>query len=154
MIISKIIVFVSLCVFITESYKEINMEPEELQSSTIHPTALSRCKKSSIYLVQLIGVTISLVSASVIANKIESMMTQNTYSSINEHKTSILSPSQICNNEFGCDRNICWRTCGYFIKVHVVLEILHHGAIPHRTRQLKIIIHVFIQFNVLRVGIV
>lgn len=60
--------------------------------------------------IQLVGITISLVTANLITALFEPSAGVVHLNPISENTT--LKPSPICDADFGCDRGACWRTCG------------------------------------------
>lgn len=119
---------VVLCIFaafytITLAHIVLEMNPDELQriaeilaenylTHNLRPqpiTISAQFKKVSVYALQLLGVTISLVSANILSSAIldppssPQMLITNNVTSI--------APAQMCNRDFGCIRNVCWRAC-------------------------------------------
>lgn len=48
---------------------------------------------------------LSLVGANLLTSVLEPFTNTQMY------KNTTLTPSQICKSDFGCDHNLCWRTC-------------------------------------------
>lgn len=64
-------------------------------------------KKISLCVAKLMGITISLVGANLITSMFESnALPPMTINARSENGTA-KKPSELCNREFGCDRNIC-----------------------------------------------
>lgn len=65
--------------------------------------------KISRSVLQMIGIILTLVGANLLTSKLEPFVahlkTRLNVTSIN------ISPLEICGNDFGCDENICWRSC-------------------------------------------
>lgn len=89
---------------------------------TIRSVILSKIKGFSYNVLQLIGVTLSLIAANVLSplfgTMFDSTTTSTTSTSItlpvrpaNAYSKMILDPFKMCPHDFGCDRNICWRSC-------------------------------------------
>lgn len=124
MLFSKVLIVVlTLCIIINHAQVLINIEPEELQrigeivvthyfresdigqSKSMLKTILLNCKKISTSLIQLIGIMLSLVGANLLASMLE------TYSNSKLNISSTITTMKICNNDFGCNKNLCWRSC-------------------------------------------
>lgn len=73
----------------------------------------SQLRKVLIGVVQLMGITVSLVSASLITNSIQPYALSTPEDEIIPVSTqnNTIKPSDICKFDFGCDENLCWRTC-------------------------------------------
>lgn len=69
---------------------------------------LSGLKKIASGSVQYIGIMVSLVGANVITKMIESSYQSQII--LSENTTSAIE-SEKCPHDFGCDHNVCWRTC-------------------------------------------
>lgn len=111
----------------TSSDIAIDIEPEELQRmgemlirhystrNILHNGGIptSNYRKVLLNVAQLIGITCSLVGANLITNALQPYPAINPQ--INEMIPSIandtIKPSEICKYDFGCDENLCWRTC-------------------------------------------
>lgn len=139
--ISFIIIFSSMV--LTQAHIAIDIEPEEMQriaeilvenylTHNLSPhTTLTRngfflrIKKVSICAVQLIGITVSLVSANLLTSILDPFVVPPTTMAIASNVNNITAsaytptPSQLCNREFGCDRNVCWRSCDAGSSVHL-----------------------------------
>lgn len=127
-----VIFFVCSIIFI-QAHIVIDIDPSELQSigevlveSYLHNnliqrvqslpnTVLIKFRNFSITVLQLIGVTASLVGANIITpifqQKFYTTTTTASVATVLQHGNSTLSPSKMCPHDFGCDRNVCWRTC-------------------------------------------
>lgn len=123
------IIILSLCVFVNQASASISIdiEPEDLQrigeivvgnylrgDTIVRPrtminTIILSCKHFSMNIAQLIGIMLSLVGANLLTTKLEPFTIPNTQTVM--YKNTTLTPSQICKSDFGCDRNLCWRTC-------------------------------------------
>lgn len=75
------------------------------RSRTMINTIISSCKHFSMNIAQLIGIMLSLVGANLLTTMLEPFTNTPMY------KNTTLTPSQICKSDFGCDENLCWRTC-------------------------------------------
>lgn len=132
---SKLIIF-SVFIFLIQCVSSANVvvdiDPDELQRiaeilvenyllHNLSPTTtpmrnkfLMHVKKISGSFSQLCGITLSLVGANLITSWIQSstpiINTQETAHKCQANYSSF-NPSKICDKEFGCDRNICWRSC-------------------------------------------
>lgn len=119
------LIFAILCTC-ASTHIVIDIEPEELQrvaeilvqnyvDHNLGPIPTSTTKnilplviKFALHAMQLIGITITLVSA----NLITSMFESTSESIIPDNITTTFKPSEMCNRDFGCERNVCWRECG------------------------------------------
>lgn len=73
---------------------------------TLRNTMLSVIQKGVYSSMQYVAITGSLVAA----NYISSILVQPKVEAL-QLINSTLSPSKLCNHDFGCDDNVCWRTC-------------------------------------------
>lgn len=127
------LVFVS---FIVAHNVVINIDPDEMQriaeilvedylTHNLMPQTNSRKKNIIVYVkkvifsvIQLCGITLSLVGANLMTKALEPSVQMNNVfndnSSISRATPNISRaiPMQICDRDFGCDRNVCWRSCG------------------------------------------
>lgn len=105
--------FIFLCIILqmqSDAYETIGIEPQEVRR-TKNQLIISKCYEFSIAVSQYIGVTVSLVAANLITAMLETkpISIMQTYT---PSKNNIIKPSsRTCKNEFGCDDNICWRSC-------------------------------------------
>lgn len=130
--VSSIFIMLSLLCAFSQGNIVIYIEPDELQrvaeilvqsyiSQNLTPqTGLQRnivftyMKKFSYSTVQLVGIMFSLVGANLLTKIFEPNVLPLQSSIIdndNNNSTSI-KPSQLCKSDYGCDRNVCWRSCG------------------------------------------
>lgn len=102
----------------------INMEPEEMhrfgeilvesyirqQSAS---TVVSRVTSFALGALQLCGIMFTLVGANLITSKLEfSILPSSSRNTVtNTTVLPTINPSQLCENDYGCDVNMCWRTC-------------------------------------------
>lgn len=89
---------------LVENYISHNLTPRTTSTRNI---VFSHIKKISLGVVQLMGITLSLVSANLITSKFEPVIESD--ATINNDNITVLKPS--CNRDFGCNRNVCWRAC-------------------------------------------
>lgn len=129
----KFVIFFIVSSFVNvQSHIVIDIDPSELQSigevlveSYFHhnliqrqvslpQTIFSKIVNFSFCVLKLIGVTASLIAANLFTPLFQSFSTTNnalnTITHVQYNKSTIV-PSKICPNDFGCDRNVCWRTC-------------------------------------------
>lgn len=104
-----------------ENYITNNLAPRETSGNSF----LWKMIKFFICVTQLIGVTLSLIAANIFTPYFQSLYTnsdtiQSTapiksvisfISHSSSGKNTSFSPSTMCPHDFGCDRNLCWRTC-------------------------------------------
>lgn len=126
----------------TYGHVTIQIEPEDLQrfadilihmgdiqplirSTAMTPTrssrTLSTIKGISRSVLQIMGLMFTLVGANLLSTKFEPFVTSK-FEFVAEVQsqqlptTNVTKPemlhSEICDHVFGCDENICWRTCG------------------------------------------
>lgn len=114
---------------ITHAHLVIDIEPEEMQriaeilvenylannltpqTAVARNTVLSHIKKISFGIIQLFGITISLVSANLLTSLFEPTIV--TPPEINSNSVNITNHEtmEMCNRDFGCSENVCWRSC-------------------------------------------
>lgn len=102
---------------LVRSYIDQNIvtPPASTQSVVLH-----NMKKASLFVLQLIGVTSSLVGANIITKMLEAesnseilpTTTPTFHTNENPDKIIELPKHQTCKIDYGCDRSVCWRTCG------------------------------------------
>lgn len=120
------IVFLLCAIVRVKAPISIDMTPIELQSigevlveSYFHHNLIQRVRTTrsivftcirigGSFFFQYTGITASLVCAGVLAP-----IAQQHYNSYvkSKHHHSKSTPSKMCEHDFGCDRNVCWRTC-------------------------------------------
>lgn len=129
MIITKflfIIIYITIC----NGHITIDMEPDDLQrmgeilvetyvrQQLTHRSAtsviLSHGKKFVCGTLQLIGLLLTLVGANIATTRLEHfiMPTSSVVNISASVNVPTFEPSEICKRDFGCDQNVCWRTCG------------------------------------------
>lgn len=131
------VVFILFSLFFTYSHAHIviDIEPDELQrvaeilvqsylTRNLTPrTVLTRnivfscIKKVSSSAVQLFGIMMTLVGANLLTKIFEPSVISPQFLFADNNVTSIL-PDEFCKRDFGCDHNLCWRTCGDELGVH------------------------------------
>lgn len=130
--ISKIIIFLLALILIqTSAHILIEIDPEDFEQVSDffeniiinnriqqHPINSKRSlmrivKKTASGLIQMLCVMITLVASNILTTKISELNTQQAYE--NEFFERNVTNNTIlkkCNqNDFGCNRNLCWRTC-------------------------------------------
>lgn len=112
--------FVLLTTAAYAEYYTVAIEPEQLQNIINHRSPVTLCsgiKNFLLNVLQLIGITASLVSANLITNMFQSstpsLFGLNSHASENVSTTLIINPSEMCGikHQYGCIRDLCWRTC-------------------------------------------
>lgn len=94
---------------------DIGIHPQQLviQSRTTKSVcSLLMIRKISQSVIQLVGIMLTLVGANLLTTKLEShavVQPQMTMENITGPKKLQL---KLCQHEYGCDQNMCWRTCG------------------------------------------
>lgn len=91
---------------LVENYLAHNLQTPPISTQSV---IFSKVQKILLSIVQLFGITLSLVSANLLTSIFEPTI-------ITPHQTMIVdkitSPSpRMCEHDFGCDRNVCWRNC-------------------------------------------
>lgn len=130
-LIKLLVIFVFLCVLLqVQTQIIIDIEPDEIPrfseilvekyleqvilNATPQKNIAYLCKKASIAIIQLIGIMFTLVGANVLTEMIniagKQQQQQQQYIPIIDNVTDSL-PTEKCVNDFGCNRNMCWRTC-------------------------------------------
>lgn len=87
---------------LVESYFRNNLIQ---RSQSIGNSMLNVFQKCMCSLFQFIGITCSLVGANVLTLMLQQHF--DTPSTVN----GTIIPPKMCNHDFGCDDNVCWRTC-------------------------------------------
>lgn len=122
-------VFLLFTTFSIHGYITIEIEPDDLnrlseilqtfindqQLQTRSSTRIGinpMIKKTLCGVIQLIGITLSLVCANLITSKITETSIVNESGDMNiTSMSSLFVPPKLCDNDFGCHNNRCWRTC-------------------------------------------
>lgn len=129
MIITKFLFFIIIYVTICNGHITIDMEPDELQrmgeilvetyvqqqlTHRVSSVILSHGKKFVYGIMQLIGLLLTLVGANITTTRLEHYIlpTPNVVNISASDNVPTFEPSKICERDFGCDQNVCWRTCG------------------------------------------
>lgn len=99
---------------LVENYISHNITPQISTRSSV----LLKIKKIVVGLVQFIGITVSLVSANLLTSVFQPVNIPPAMTDIYIGNVSTYKPSQMCNWDYGCDRNVCWRTCDVGSSVH------------------------------------
>lgn len=89
---------------LVESYLHHNLIQRK---PSIGNTMLSVVQKCACQLFQFIGITCSLVGANILTSMLQQSADAPTATTFN----SSLVPSKLCNHDYGCDDNVCWRSC-------------------------------------------
>lgn len=134
----KIFVLCTFCAFITsvEAHILIDIDPTELQSIgevlvesymnhnliqrkvTVLRTIFSHVSKFSVGVLQMLGVTTSLIAANIFTPWFQTKpqpVSIESYAQVSQN-ISKFKPSHKCPHDFGCDRNVCYRSCGNNVK--------------------------------------
>lgn len=121
-----------------ETTLSIDWNPEELQSigevlveSYLHHNLIQRRPtvlrtiwgliiKFSLGITQMICMTVSLIAANIFTPFFQTTSQAknigfNSFAQMHQNYSNF-SPSQKCQHDFGCDQNICWRSCGNDVK--------------------------------------
>lgn len=94
---------------LVENYLEHNLTPRAILSR--RDQVIIQVKKISLCLTKLMGITMSLVGANLITSMFESNALPPMITNATSENSTAKKPSELCNRDFGCDRNICWRAC-------------------------------------------
>lgn len=91
-----------------ETYLEQNLTLESLKT-----TAFSRIKKLAFSFLQMFGIMIALVGAKLLTTQFDRLLNTPVSTVENILKNSTINHTQTenCEDDFGCNRNLCWRTC-------------------------------------------
>lgn len=130
MIITKFLFYIFIIdITICNGHITIDMEPDELQRmgeilvETYLHQQLTHRLASSVLLshgkifvygaMQLIGLLLTLVGANIARTRLEHFLlpTSRVVNISAALNVSNFEPSKLCKRDFGCDDNICWRTC-------------------------------------------
>lgn len=93
---------------LVESYLRHNLIQRQVSVSR---TCLKHFITFSTGIIQMVGVTLSLIAANVFTPIFQSS-SQNVQNSINMHVPMYTNITKKCNWDYGCEHNICWRQCG------------------------------------------
>lgn len=63
-------------------------------------------------LVQMFGIMMTLVGANLITSRMKASLTNNQLNAIAIPHPAVTMQMDICKNAYGCNSNLCWRTCG------------------------------------------
>lgn len=136
-----ICLFASSLLFHSEAYISINIDPEDFDqvSDFLHtimineqPQSMMQTRKNyllksllkkSIYgSIQLLGVMITLIGANVISTilipevpVVQDKQQEIIFQNQNDSNISNLKYSEMCNIDFGCNRNLCWKSCNTIV---------------------------------------
>lgn len=122
-------VFIILSLFSIHGHITIEIEPEDLNRiseilqtiineqqlqpiirSTTRNSIIPVLKKITCSVFQMLGIMLTLVGANFITMKMEPSMLQQT-SDTNISSLALIEPPGICKSDYGCNANLCWRTC-------------------------------------------
>lgn len=95
---------------LVESYISQNIYPQT-RGNAIRNNLISVVKKVSLNVLQLIGLMLTLVGANLLTQSFESSAVPQVLINDIDNRTSF-TPSETHFREYGCDNNVCWRTCG------------------------------------------
>lgn len=100
-----------------ENYISNNLRARQTLSSTMW----SKIGSILAFVLQMIGVTGSMIAAHIFSPYFEKAFKSKenpqpqrpaiTFLSQVRYNNGTFSPGILCPNDFGCDRNLCWRTC-------------------------------------------
>lgn len=69
-------------------------------------------KKVTVSIIQMIGIMLTLVGANLITEKFHEVQAQPKQNDLVVRNNTINDLIEMCNEkDFGCNRNVCWRTC-------------------------------------------
>lgn len=133
----KVVIVFTLFFTSIDAVIQIDIEPSELQSigevlvesyfhhnliqrePSLRNTILTKIQNVSITVLQLIGVTASLVAANVLTPMLQTKIEPTTTTIVEktyQNSNITLIPSKMCPHDFGCDQNVCWRSCDTGVK--------------------------------------
>lgn len=100
-----------------ENYISNNLRPR----ATLTRTMWRKMGGILEFVLQMIGVTASLIAANIFSPYFQTVFnlkeipqsprTAVTILSRVRYNNGTLTPGNLCPNDFGCDRNLCWRSC-------------------------------------------
>lgn len=97
---------------LVESYISHNLSPQ-INRNAMRTNIFSIVKKVSLNIVQLVGIMLSLVGANLLTKMFEpSAAPQVLTNDISNSNITSFAPSETHFRDYGCDNNVCWRTCG------------------------------------------
>lgn len=138
--VTVILILFTMILFLlqSEAFISINIDPEDLDQVTdfIHTVTIndqsqpiisnrknrviiSMVKKAIFSTIQLVGVMLSLVGANIISVNLvpdASMQQKQQFPQSenilpNQNKTIKIKFGEMCHIDYGCNKNLCWRTC-------------------------------------------
>lgn len=141
---SIICLFALMLLFQSEAYISINIDPEDLDrvSDFFHAIIINeqsqtlmhiptRCiiikwiKKMVFGMIQLISVMLALVGSNIISSKLipdcqvqqqQNYEPETVFQTRNKSSDIIAKYVEMCDFDFGCDRNLCWRSCNRLVQ--------------------------------------
>lgn len=125
-----VMLYSSLLLLHSEAFISINIEPDDLDavSDFFHqimineqPVLLSEqnhvmkhIKKTMYSIIQMVGIMITLIGANVITSMLDSAPYTNQQQQpeiLFQNNSVDIKHAEKCNIDFGCNKNICWRSC-------------------------------------------
>lgn len=73
---------------------------------------LSSLKGLSRGVFQMVGILLTLVGANLLTTKLEPFVGVKTQAQFTNITASKMMQPKICHHDYGCDENLCWRSCG------------------------------------------
>lgn len=129
--ISKIVIFLIVLIFIqTSAHISIEIDPDDfdqvsdffeniiinnrIQQHPIHSrrSIMRIVKKTASGIIQMLCVMLTLVGSNILTTKINEYQSPTPRIEFFDRNVTENNQSKKCNqNDFGCNRNMCWRTC-------------------------------------------
>lgn len=94
--------------YIGDILMQTYMQQQPKTLSTIGIKIKSFSKAAFRGTLQMIGIMMTLVGANLLTTKLEPFVRQSELSAKN---ITAINPSEMCKYDYGCDDNLCWRTC-------------------------------------------
>lgn len=89
-------------------------------------------KKTACGFIQLIGVMLTLVGANLLTSKLDSVEPlQPTEMNVRNNN------SQMCNIDYGCNQNLCWRTCYTSLHEKINSQLWCYTSPKHNAREFQ-----------------
>lgn len=135
-VVKIVVLLLILSAFLVNSNIVINMDQDSLEQlgemliqnyihnnltprTTFRKSMWGKTIKFIVCVLHLIGITTSLIAANIFTPFFQAInpkeyATQSTGLNIisnPSYKNTTFAPSDLCPHDFGCDRNLCWRTC-------------------------------------------
>lgn len=119
---------------LVESYFQNHLMEHQQHCVVSRSIILSQIKKLTLSGLQLFGIMCTLVGANLLTSVFDPIINAHSTNSVSAINTTVIpstiNPSEMCANDYGCDNNICWRTCSEYSSEKKHDENLGKGITP------------------------